>query len=282
MKETLETMRRRLGAIYPRGEAEAMIRLIFEVLKGWRPVDIVLNEDKPLSDYMKGKVKDVLDRSESHEPIQYILGTARFFGLDFSVRPGVLVPRPETEGLVQLVLDTYGDTPDLNILDAGTGSGCIACALARNLRFPKVTAIDESAGALEVARQNALLLKCKVDFKEADILSLKPTSTVWDAIVSNPPYIVPSEKAQMEANVLDWEPERALFVPEGEPLLFYKALARYGKEALKPGGYLFFEINPLFVHSLCGELTGMGYADVAVYKDIHGRDRYARAKQTEL
>ena len=197
MRFTLRRLRTELSPLYGKREAEAMIRLIFSHLKGWRPVDIVLHEDDTLTDYMHRKVSEILSRLKKHEPLQYILGQARFFGRDLKVTPAVLIPRPETEELVQLALGRLGSRRDLHLLDACTGSGCIAVALARNLPFPEITAIDLSAGALGVARENARALRVKVDFVQTDALSLEEGSLPgepWDAIVSNPPYIGEMER----------------------------------------------------------------------------------------
>lgn len=272
-------MRRRLRALYPAGEAEAIIRLIFESLKGWSPVDIVMNEDKPLSDFIKGKIEAILERLERHEPIQYILGTARFYGLDLKVCPGVLIPRPETEELVDMIVKRYGDKSDLRVLDACTGSGCIALALARNLKFAHVEGFDLSEEALDVARENAKALKCRVEFSRCDALMLPRDSDRWDIIVSNPPYIVPSEAADMDANVLDYEPHEALFVPQQASLLFYRAMAEYAIKALVPGGSLYFEINPLYAVQLVQLLKDTGFEQVTLYNDIHNRLRFAYAQR---
>lgn len=277
MKETIAHMRRSLGAIYPKGEAEAIIRLIFETLKGWTPVEIVLHEDRPLSDFIKGKIAAILERLERNEPVQYVLGHARFYGLDFKVTPDVLIPRPETEELVGLVVDHCGRTPDLRVLDAGTGSGCIAIALSRYLLFPQITAIDISPRALEVAKENAVALKSRVRFRQADILNLPADSDQWDVIVSNPPYICDSEARAMEPNVLDYEPHTALFVPDDDPLRFYTSLARYAIKALSPGGALFFEINPLYVDPLTKMLATEGFSRVSQHTDMQGRARFVSA-----
>lgn len=274
MKETLAYLRGSLRRIYAPGEAEAIIRWIFEYLKGWSPVDIVLHEDKPLSDFMRGKAKAICERLMRHEPIQYITGQTRFYGLDLKVTPDVLIPRPETEELVEMVVRDADGRADLRVLDAGTGSGCIALALARNLRFPAVTAIDVSEAALEVARANAEALRCRVSLRRADMLSLPEETGVWDILVSNPPYIGESEAEEMEENVLGYEPHTALFVPDDDPLVFYRALGEYGTKALVAGGRMYFEINPLHVSALRGMLAAMGYEGVTSHEDIHGRQRF--------
>ncbi|MCM1319580.1 MAG: peptide chain release factor N(5)-glutamine methyltransferase [Muribaculaceae bacterium] len=281
MKETITYLRQELNRIYPPRETEAIIRLIFEHLKGWKPVDIVLNEDKPLSDYMRGKVEAILERLKKGEPIQYILGTAHFYGLDFNVTPDVLIPRPETAEMVDLIVRQAGDATDLRVLDAGTGSGCIAIALARNLKFPQVTAIDNSEPALAVAEGNAKKLRCRISFSRADILALPKAAAFageqWDIIVSNPPYIALHEKADMEANVLNYEPDGALFVPDDDPLVFYRAIAEYGQQHLSAGAHIYFEVNPLYADSLSALMQRLGYTDINIYRDIQKNNRFLTA-----
>lgn len=281
MKETITMLRRSLRSIYPAGEAEAIIRLIFEHLKGWSPVDIVMHSDDELSPFMQGKVKAILDRLMRHEPIQYIIGEAQFYGLKLHVTPATLIPRPETEELVDLVLKFSADRPDLRVLDAGTGSGCIALALSRNMRFPQITAIDASQEALNVARDNAAALKCRIRFEHRDILTMPARPESLDIIVSNPPYIGQSESAAMDANVLDYEPHDALFVPDSDPLRFYTALARFGRVSLSTGGGLFFEINPLHADAMRSMLEAEGYTDIEIIKDMQGYQRFATAIKPE-
>lgn len=193
--------------------------------------------------------------------------------------PAVLIPRPETEELVQLVIDFIGERTDAHLLDACTGSGCIALALARNLRFAEITAIDISGEALAVARENACNLKADVNFLQADALKMSGLpGQPWDAIVSNPPYITPSEKGAMERNVLEYEPQQALFVPENEPLKFYEAIARYGLGTLKQQGGIFFEINPLYASALVELMQSLGYEEVALSRDMFGKERFLTAK----
>lgn len=282
MKETIRLLRARLRPVYGAGESEAMIRMIFGRLKGWRPVDIVLHEDEELTPYMRRKIEEILARLMKHEPLQYILGTARFYGLDLKVTPDVLIPRPETEELVEIVLRSLGSREDLHVLDACTGSGCIAVALARNLRFPHVTAFDVSEPALAVARENAEALKVKVTFCRADALRLSPDTlpgAPWDAIVSNPPYIGGMEKASMEPNVLDYEPHSALFVPEKEPLLFYEALGRYAMKTLREGAGIYFEINPLHAEELESMMRGLGFEHTELIRDMSGKLRFFTARK---
>ncbi|MDE6217635.1 MAG: peptide chain release factor N(5)-glutamine methyltransferase, partial [Muribaculaceae bacterium] len=211
-----------------------------------------------------------------HEPLQYILSLAYFYGMNFKVGPGVLIPRPETEELVDMIA-AASKAPDLHVLDVGTGSGCIAIALSRNLRFADVDAIDFSEKALSYARENAEALKANVNFIHADIFSWTPKENDYDIIVSNPPYIDEQEMESMDSNVLDYEPREALFVPDDNPLLYYRRIAEVASEALRPGGHIYFEINPRHADSLKQLLEDFGFSDVEVTLDIHARKRFISA-----
>ncbi len=200
-------------------------------------------------------------------------------GNNFTVTPAVLIPRPETAGLVDMVVDDWQGRSDLHVLDIGTGSGCIAISLARALPFADVDGMDVSDDALAVARRNAVALKAKVDFEQSDILRAVPRAEAYDIIVSNPPYVTEQEAKDMTADVLDHEPHRALFVPDGDPLVFYKAIASYARKALKRGGKLYLEINQHFPKKMSELLSGCGFTDVAVLRDYKGNYRYATAKQ---
>ncbi|MDE6577376.1 MAG: peptide chain release factor N(5)-glutamine methyltransferase, partial [Muribaculaceae bacterium] len=188
MRATLKSLRDSLRPIYGRGETEAIIRIIFHHLKGWSAVDMIVHEGEPLSPFIKTEIEKIRQRLLKQEPIQYITGEARFHGLNLKVSPDVLIPRPETEELVDLIVDEADDRTDLRVLDIGTGSGCIAIALARSLRFPYIYALDVSQKALQVARKNTAEHKVNISFIEADIFSWQPSET-FDIIVSNPPYI---------------------------------------------------------------------------------------------
>lgn len=266
----------RLAPRYGEGEAKAMVRLMFHHFKGWNVTDIVINSDVPVSDWLLQSMTRASERVESGEPLQYVLGEARFYGLDLKVSPSVLIPRPETEELVEIIIKE-NTSPDLRVLDVGTGSGAIAVALARNLKFPVITAIDLSPDALKVARENARNLRVKVDFIEADIFTFDPRVDSFDIIVSNPPYIAESEKKDMEANVLMHEPHSALFVPDSDPLVFYRRIALLGLTALAGGGRLYFEINPLFATQLKSELVQMDYSEVEILEDISRKARFIQA-----
>lgn len=282
MKETLKNLREKLYPLYGQRESEAIIREIFHHLKGWNLTDLTIHADDKLSDFIKNEIDSILQRLLKHEPIQLITGVARFHGLDFEVSPEVLIPRRETEELVDLIIDEANDAGDLSVLDIGTGSGCIAIALAKSLRFPYVTAIDISPAALEIAKKNAANLKVKsINFIESDILTEEPKG-VFDIIVSNPPYITPEEKKGMEPNVLLYEPETALFVPEEDPLIFYNRIIKLASSHLKDGGKLYLEINPMFAPQIKKTTEDAGFKNVEILLDSFGRERFIKASYKEM
>lgn len=276
VREELVEVRRRLSGIYDQREREAVVLLIFEYVKGWHRVDLIINEGKQLSDFSKKKIDGIVDRLILGEPIQYITGTARFFGMDFHVCPGVLIPRPETAELVDWILDE-NKSDDLSVLDIGTGSGCIAICLARNLSFATVSAIDISTKALEVAKENAEMLKAKVKFEATDIYRWMPESGSLDIVVSNPPYIAPGEKDEMEVRVKDFEPEEALFVSADDPIRPYKRIEELASIGLKPGGKLYLELNPRYAEDVRNHYLSKGWNDVEIRIDSYGKKRMMRA-----
>lgn len=270
-------MRGRLIEKYDSGEADAMVRVVMQHLKGWSAVDLVLKRDSLLSCYISEKAMAIVKRVMNDEPLQYVLGETRFYGNTLVVSPAVLIPRPETEELVDIIVK-QNQGADLSVLDLCTGSGCIAVSLARALRFPVVEAVDLSKEALEVACENIRRLKVKVTLSCRDVLTLgRGENERYDIIVSNPPYVLESERVNMEANVLDYEPEMALFVPDDDALRFYKAIAEYAIEALKSGGRLYFEINPLEADNMANMLTEKGFEDVDIVTDMAGKKRFAIA-----
>lgn len=271
-------MKERLASAVAPDEAQAMVRTIFGALKGWTPVDLALKRDSTVSDFMARKAMQAVERVVAGEPLQYVLGETRFYGNTLAVTPAVLIPRPETEELVDMIVsDNPGE--DLRVLDLCTGSGCIAVSLARALRFPVVTAVDLSEDALAVARENGERLRVKVDFRHGDVLAMRDDGSRYDIIVSNPPYVLDSERSQMSPRVLDHEPAMALFVPDDDPLRFYKAIVAYAADALVAGGRLYLEINPLEADGIRRLLDGAGMEDVDIIRDMAGRERFAKARK---
>ncbi|MDE7412783.1 MAG: peptide chain release factor N(5)-glutamine methyltransferase [Muribaculaceae bacterium] len=277
LKETIAAMRRRLVPIYGEGEAKAMIRLIFHSLKDWNVTDMIIHEGDEVSEYIREKILQILSRLEKEEPIQYILGEAYFYGMNLKVDRSTLIPRPETEELVDMIVKRNRCRNDLNVLDIGTGSGAIAIALSRYLPFSKVTAMDISKEALAVARENAIRLKAKINFINEDIFSWMPGKNSFDIIVSNPPYIDDSEKLLMERNVLDYEPHSALFVPDDNPLIFYSRIIEISLSALSDRGEIYFEINPRHCDELVSLLHHEGFRDIECHKDMYGKNRFISA-----
>ncbi len=280
IRDFYSQVKRRLEALLPDGdEAEAAARIIFEDVAGYTKVFIFANGDREITASMQERIGAVVDKVAAGMPVQYAVGKAFFMGNNFTVTPAVLIPRPETAGLVDMVVDDWQGRSDLHVLDIGTGSGCIAISLARALPFADVDGMDVSDDALAVARRNAVALKAQVDFEQSDILRAVPRAEAYDIIVSNPPYVTEQEAKDMTADVLDHEPHLALFVPDGDPLVFYKAIASYARKALKQGGKLYLEINQHFPKEMSELLSGCGFTDVAVLRDYKGNYRYATAKQ---
>lgn len=270
----------RLSEVYDAGEAKALARMLYEVRYGLGLGDLLMGRDEGVP---QDELEQLAVRLERQEPIQYVLGQADFCGRTFKVSPAVLIPRPETGELCLWVVEEIREQgraagEGLSVLDIGTGSGCIAVTLAAELAEAMVTAWDISEEALLVARENALRNGVSVSFEHHDALHATTTAQpTTDLIVSNPPYICNRERTAMEANVLEHEPHTALFVPDDDPLLFYRAIARYGREALKPGGRLYFEINPMYRDPLDEMLRRMSYHDIATRADQYGKQRMIRA-----
>lgn len=284
LKTVMADIKKRLSPKYGEGEAREMARMIFENLKGWNPVEIAIRQEEPISGFIVGKVDEVVGKLLDDEPIQQIFGKADFYGMKLKVTRDTLIPRPETAELVDLIVNE-NQAKDLRVLDAGTGSGCIALALSRNLPFPEVTAIDISEKALEVARENGKLLHAPVEFLNADIMQLPDglDGRQFDIIVSNPPYIAENEKSGMERNVLDYEPANALFVPDSDPLKFYIAILKAARgEMLAPGGHIYFEINPIYANQLKTETQNLGFKNVTLTRDTYGKLRFLSAHKENI
>ena len=259
---------------YPAGEIQSFFNLLTEAYLEMSRLDLALDHKKELSAYEEKKFEDALHRLLNHEPIQYIIADTEFFGLKFKVNKNVLIPRPETEELVQWILEDFksSKTEELSILDIGTGSGCIAVSLAKNLPNARVSAIDISEEALEIATSNARMNDVKIDFILQDILKTTSLPEKYDLIVSNPPYVRELEKKEMHRNVLENEPEMALYVKDLEPLIFYQKITKLAETGLKKGGSLYFEINQYLEKETAGVLNSCGFKSFSG-KDIFGNDR---------
>lgn len=272
---TYRELWRTLEPLYGNGEARAITDYVLDVCFGLSKADILCGAVEEMTAEKAAELNKIFGRLMEGEPVQYVLGRAEFCGRWFSVRPGVLIPRPETEELCAWITADSKASASPKVLDIGTGSGCIAITLQLDMPESKVTAWDISADALDVARENAQQLGANVNFVKLDALNAKPEGE-WDVIVSNPPYICEKEKKDMAVNVLEHEPHTALFVPDADPLLFYRAITRLAVQTLSKGGRLYFEINPIYADDTCRMMRAEGMTAVELRSDMYGKQRMAK------
>ena len=273
---TYEQLWHRLTPIYEAGEAKAIVRNVLEMQFHLSFADILCGKVTELSADNQAELEKIMVRLEKSEPMQYVLGTAFFYGRPFHVDPGVLIPRPETTELCQWIIEAPKEG---SILDIGTGSGCIAITLAIELPQSHVSAWDISEEALTIAKANASTLNAHVNFEKQDALAPHIDERKWDIIVSNPPYIEPKEREEMEKNVLEYEPTIALFAPESNPIAFYQSIGNYAAKTLLPGGLLYFELNPLTANAVDSYLESIGFKDIEYREDQFHKQRFLKAKK---
>ena len=271
-----------LKEIYPKTEIDTFFFLLIEEKLNLQRVDSVMHPDFLIIDAILSELKVILKRLLKEEPIQYIIGNTEFYGLPFKVNKNTLIPRPETEELVEWVLKEVRELQirkieKISILDIGTGTGCIPISLAKNLSNSSISAIDVSGDALKVAQQNATLNNVEISFLEMDILETKELPQQYNLIVSNPPYIRELEKVEISNNVLENEPHLALFVKDNNPLIFYSKIADLARIHLKKGGLLFFEINQYLGKETVEMLKQKDYNTITLKKDLFGNDRMVKA-----
>lgn len=264
-----------LESLYTRQEAKNIAFLLLESIFGINKTDIIINKILNTSGGKEHELKECIEKLKKHEPIQYVLGKADFYGRVFRVDENVLIPRNETEELVDLIIKE-NNTLHLKILDIGTGSGCIPITLSLELTDAVVEAIDISKSALSIAQQNAMDLNAEVSFFQQDILSSELLPRHYDIIVSNPPYVTQKEKLLMRPNVLNYEPHLALFVEDNDPLLFYNAIAKHSKKVLHKGGKLYFEINENLGLEVAKTMEEEGFQKVIIIQDLNGKDRIVK------
>jgi len=282
-----------LQPLYPPEDIRCFVRLILTDVCGWSYHQQIRCKDTQIPEKEKKRLIAIVERLKKMEPIQYILGETEFYSIPLKVNPSVLIPRPETEELVDLILGEHKGTPlpfssddckGTSVLDIGTGSGCIAIALAKHRPHVVVTAIDISEAALQMAEENARMNKTAIRFLNADILNTNKTAALFpepfDLIVSNPPYVLEEEKTAMNANVLNYEPHLALFVPNDNPLLYYDAIATFACQKLSPEGTLYFEINPRCDTAITDMLHNKGFTCTKIIRDLSGKNRFITAKLT--
>jgi len=277
VKEASHLIVRELKPQYPPLEIESFTHLIFNHLMNFKRFDVSLKPDVAVPVHLEAQIYNIIEQLMHNKPIQYILGITEFYGLPFYVDESVLIPRPETEELVQWILhDFAGRNP--RIIDIGSGSGCIPVALAKNLPDAEVYGADISEEAIDTAKKNANENAVQVEFLKIDILSDSLLDLgQFDVVVSNPPYVTMEQKDTMEENVLDYEPHIALFVPENDPLIFYKAISRFAKKNLKPGGSVYFEINEALYNETELAVRQFGFS-TDLKKDMNNKYRMLKAK----
>ena len=296
-----ETLWHRLADIYDTDEAKAIVRWMLGIRFGLSLTDIVCGKLDEMAETECETLEAMMQRLEKAEPVQYVVGIAEFCGRTFHVEPGVLIPRPETGELCRWIVEErwregVRREGEYQVLDVGTGSGCIAITLALETKEAKVTAWDISDDALTIAQKNAEALGAEVAFEKRDALNLNhgdrhsdlrcatiiepvPMIQQWDMIVSNPPYVCRKEAATMEKHVLEHEPHLALFVPDDDPLRFYRAIAHYAWETLKPNGLLYFELNPLYACETEEMVRRLGFAETDIKQDMFGKQRFLKTKK---
>lgn len=278
-QECVQDIKNELSDIYPDGEINSLTWLLFEHFEGLTRVNLHMKYPDDVSENTVKSIEKAVQSIKNNHPIQYVLGRTTFFDLTLEVETGVLIPRPETEELVNWIIDDLKEEKQLKILDIGTGSGCIAIVLYKYLNCHKAVGADVSKEALNIARKNNKLNKTKVRFKKWDILEkkYKVHKRKWDLIVSNPPYVMEKEKTEMHSNVLDYEPHLALFVDDENPLIFYKAIGAYAKRNLNKNGTVYVEINEAFGTETLNIFVGLGFSEVVLKKDLFDKERMIKA-----
>ncbi len=272
-----------LAELFPATEIQSFLSIVLEEFLSLQRIDFVTRPNLEIDSQKLETLSTVLNRLKNQEPIQYIIGETEFYGLPVKVNKNVLIPRPETEELVEWIISESSemksskDSTSLSLLDIGTGSGCIPISIKKNRPFLEVSGMDISTSALEIATQNAKLNEVDIHFIQTDILAAEKLNRKFDIIVSNPPYVRELEKKEISTNVLDYEPELALFVSDEDPLIFYRKIANLAKTHLSQNGLLFFEINEYLGKEMTEMLRLLGFQNVLLKKDLFGKDRMIKA-----
>jgi len=281
LKELKNKFITELSEVYPSEEITSFFSILSEKYLGLTRLEVVMQPELNVSVAVSETFLNAISRLKVFEPIQYITGETQFYGLPFKVNENTLIPRPETEELVEWILEVQKKAKSKSFLDIGTGSGCIAVSLAKFVQECEVSALDFSSEALKKAKENAILNVVSVDFFQQDILKTKHLPKQYNVIISNPPYVRELEKKAMQTNVLNYEPASALFVSDKDPFLFYRKIAQLAKTYLAPNGLLYFEINEYLSKDLVTMLETIGFFDVVVKKDIFGKDRMIKCSKDE-
>jgi release factor glutamine methyltransferase len=256
-------------------EAQSMSMLLLEHFFNLKRSDLVMGTEVKMENSRQKELEKALNKLQEHEPLQYILGKTEFYGREFRVTPDVLIPRPETEELVHLIIKE-NKKPGLKVMDIGTGTGCIPITLDKEMPSPEVYSIDISEDALKIARENAAANESKVKFFQSDVFANDLPVSDLDIVVSNPPYVRETEKTQMQKMVLEFEPRIAIFVPDNDPLIFYRRITQLAAKQLKKSGKLYFEINEAFGKETADLLKSEGFQQVVIFQDMQGKDRIVK------
>jgi len=284
-REVIEKIWLQLNGKYPESEIDSFVHILFKHYLNMTSFEIHLLQESDMPNEIEQHILKAIDELAKYRPIQYILGKTEFYELQFELTPDVLIPRPETEELVDWIVCEYENqisNTSLSIIDIGTGSGCIAVSLKANFPNSDVWAVDVSEPALSVAMRNAAKNNVEINFIQRDVLKDDLTCLgceSFDIIVSNPPYVTSSEKSQMQPNVLEYEPHNALFTPDDDPLIFFKRIAAFGIKNLKDSGMIFFEINEAYHKEVADILKQHGLSDISLRKDINGKWRMISARK---
>ena len=285
IKDIISFFKQELRGFYDEREIKSFIYLIMEEYTTLNSAQLLVNGDKTINESVLLKIKFAINDLKVYKPVQYILGKTFFYDLEFNVTPDVLIPRPETEELVNWLIDDYKNhLQTITLLDIGTGSGCIPISIKKHLPQANINAVDISEKALEVAKRNAKKNEVSINFMQLDILDKERWHELpeTDVIISNPPYVCDSEKQMMQPNVLDYEPHLALFVSNDDPLLFYNAITDFAIQKLKPNGSLYFEINENFALKTKTLLEIKGFTNCEIHKDMQGKNRMIKARLNKL
>lgn len=279
LKDCINLLKKELQTSYPNTEIKSFTNLIFRHLFNYSASQLYINQTQAVSQSDYQKLSGIIEGLKRYQPIQYILGETEFYGLKFKTGPAVLIPRPETEELVQWIIENYREQ-NPSILDVGTGSGCIAVSLAKFITGSTVYAFDVSPDALEIAQENARLNDARISIYADDILNPKSEINLqkFDCIVSNPPYVKEEEKELIQKNVLEYEPHLALFVPNNDALVFYSTICKFAQQHLKMGGWLYFEINERLGKSVLELMQEEGFSHLELKQDLFGKDRMVRGR----
>lgn len=277
LKEAFQNFQSLIQRNYDIDEARSIAQIVFKEILGYDTIQLILNENDLLPAPLFEQLDYIAFQLNEHKPIQYIIGHTEFYGLNFEVNENVLIPRPETEELVDWVIKDHKDSKSLKILDIGTGSGCIPISLKFNLPYADVHTIDISTDAIAVAKKNANKNKVDINFIQQDVLAMSSISDDFDIVISNPPYVLESEKVEMRRNVLDYEPSLALFVSNTDPLIFYRKIIQLVETYSNKPTNLYFEINESYADELIKLLNIQNWQHIELRKDIRGKDRMLKA-----